>query len=287
MAMFLTPSNGQAFLIDEWADVMSESARKIETETGPPAKLWTERFSGMEFIWVEGGCFKMGSPPHAVGRDSDEEPVHKACVSSFWMGKYEVTQGQWRTIMRGNPSKFRNVDTHPVEKIGIVDAKALAERLSKQHEGHAKFRLPTEAEWEFVCRERGLRKVYPGSQQLETTSWFKENSLGSTQIVGTLAPNSLGFYDMGGNVWEWVSDSYDRFGYRKHKENNPVNMSQSDSFVIRGGSWREHSSAIRCANRGFNKFSRKRSDVGVRLVVLIEEQYVEEPVLEDINTIPF
>ncbi|MBF0445629.1 MAG: SUMF1/EgtB/PvdO family nonheme iron enzyme, partial [Magnetococcales bacterium] len=222
------------------------------------------------------------------GRDSDEAPVHKACVSNFWLGKYEVTQGQWQTIMQSNPSKFRKGNDYPVERVDYAAVTRLTKKLNKLHQGEALFRLPTETEWEFVCRERGRRNVFPSREALDKTSWFRDNSRQSTHITGSLMPNSLGFYDIGGNVWEWMQDTYDSNAYSKTKQDNPTFKDEGLSNVIRGGSFKEHSTALRCANRGFNKFSNKRDDVGVRLVVIIEKQEVlkREPP-PDINIIPF
>jgi formylglycine-generating enzyme required for sulfatase activity len=288
VAQLLHPSLGEAFIVDEWADTMPIKKQQITTKTGLPTKLWAESFSGMEFIWVKGGCYKAGSPNREKGRDADESPVHTACVSNFWMGKHEVTQGQWRSIMQSNPSKFRKGNDYPVERVDFAAVNRLTKRLNKLHIGEALFRLPTESEWEFVCREGGRRNVYPGRQSLSKTSWYRDNSRKSTHITGSKIPNSLGFYDIGGNVWEWVEDTYDRDGYRKSKKHNQAYKGKGLSNVIRGGSWNEHSSALRCANRGFNKFSNKREDVGVRLVVIIEKQDVEiEDVVPDINIIPF
>ncbi|MBF0194187.1 MAG: formylglycine-generating enzyme family protein [Magnetococcales bacterium] len=285
----LLPANGEAFLVNEWADTMPLKKPKIASKPEVPTKLWTESFSGMEFIWVKGGCYKAGSPTREKGRDSDEGPVHTACVPSFWMGKHEVTQGQWQTIMQYNPSKYRKGNKYPVERVDFAAVNAITQRLNKLHIGEAKFRLPTEAEWEYVCREGGQRNVFPGRQSLHRISWYRENSRQSPQITGSRLPNRFGIYDIGGNVWEWVQDTYDRNGYRKIKVNNPLyNNENGLSRVIRGGSWKENSSALRCANRGFNKFSNKRDDVGVRLVVIVEKQKIEEEEAPtDINIIPF
>ena len=280
-------TESEAFLVDEWAEISTgEDASKIVVETAAPTKQWQDSFSGMEFVWVEGGCFKMGSPPRADGRDSDEQPVHSTCLSGYWMGKSEVTQAQWRSIMRSNPSKFKKGDNHPVERIGFAEAIELADRLSKMHKDKAQFRLPTEAQWEYACREGGHNIEYPGENHINKLAWHLSNSSDSTQATATRFPNRLGLYDMSGNVWEWVEDTYDRHGYSKHQPQQPLYKGPGLHQVIRGGSWREGTDALRCANRGFNKFSQKRSDLGVRLVAQINPAPPEKAPV-DTNVIPF
>jgi formylglycine-generating enzyme len=288
LLLFLSPSLGEAFMIEEWMEVISgEDAQKIKTISNPPSKVWQEGLSGMKFIMVAGGCYKMGSPPRADGRDSDEQPVHSVCLSDFWIGKHEVTQAEWRTIMRSNPSKFNRGDHFPVERVSYDDAIKLAKRLTEQHNGRAVFSLPTEAQWEYVCREGGLRTTFPGIEDIKKIAWLKDNSSNATNNTGTRLPNRLGIYDMSGNVWEWVQDSYDRFGYGKHQASNPLYDGQGIYRGVRGGSWRDSPEALRCANRGFSKFSEKRSDIGVRLVVQVntKEKKEELPPIEAV--LPF
>ncbi|MBF0447077.1 MAG: formylglycine-generating enzyme family protein [Magnetococcales bacterium] len=284
--LFLLPVSSQAFLLNEWAEISQDEPQNQESGSGQPTKLWIETHSGMDFIWLPGGCYKMGSPPRADGRDADEQPVHRVCVSGFWMGKNEVTQAQWRTIMRSNPAQFNKGDDHPVERVDFDEVTRLTQRLNKQYDGKAVFRLPTEAEWEYACREGGLRTPYPGVDPLEKIAWFKGNSLDSTQQTGSRLPNRLGLYDMSGNVWEWVQDSYDKFSYNHHQENDPKFEEKGEFRVIRGGSWKEGREALRCANRGFNLFSSKRPDVGVRLVVFVKQQKAMKEQL-DLNILPF
>ncbi|MBF0454366.1 MAG: formylglycine-generating enzyme family protein [Magnetococcales bacterium] len=287
VSMLFLPTRGEAFLLDEWAEILvGEDAQKIRDQSNPPTQLWEETLSGMTFIFVKGGCYKMGSPPYAHERDADEDPVHRVCLSDFWMGKKEVTQAQWRTIMHSNPAYFQKGDRHPVERVDHDEVLRLTQRLNKLYNGKATFRLPTEAEWEYVCRDGGLREPFPGSHFIDKLGFYRENSSNSTQPTGTLFPNRLGFHDLSGNVWEWVQDSYDRLGYGKHQTNSPVVETKGLYKVIRGGSWREGESALRCANRGFEHAGKKRPDIGVRLVVMVKAQEKKEP-LPDINVIPF
>ncbi len=296
--MLCRPEPSHAYLIDEWAEVFPEAAAKrLQVADNPPAKMWREELSGMEFIWVEGGCYKMGSPPRASGRDSDEEPVREKCVAGFWMGIYEVTQAQWRTIMRSNPSRFKTSDDHPVERVNYDDAVAMVERLNNQYRDRATFSLPTEAQWEFACREGGLRRVYPGVEHINKMAWLRDNSRNSTQVTGSRMPNLLGLYDMSGNVWEWVQEAYDRNGYEMQSASRdmddmkikrpPREKHQGLHRVIRGGSWRDAPDALRCANRGFTRFSEKRPDIGLRLTVNVKPIPAPVQTIQELNALPF
>jgi formylglycine-generating enzyme len=303
----LLPANGHAFIIDEWAEIAPEDAtKKIKIDSNPPAKVWHESLSGMKFIWIEGGCYKMGSPPRADGRDSDEQPVHSVCLSDFWIGKYEVTQAEWRTIMRNNPSKFKKGDSHPVERVNFDAVTQLTKRLNDQYRGRAVFSLPTEAQWEYVCREGGSRSLYPGVEHIDKIAWHRGNSSASSQATGTRLPNRLGLYDLSGNVWEWIQDPYDRHAYGKHnsrggsdgrgkpspgskmKMADPKSLEKGLHRVVRGGSWFEAADALRCANRGFSKFSTKRPDIGVRLTVMVNSGEIKETTtVPTLNVLPF
>ncbi|MBF0380202.1 MAG: formylglycine-generating enzyme family protein [Magnetococcales bacterium] len=289
IATLVFPTHAKAYLINEWAEIATITPDEFDIKSDVPTKIWRDSFSGMEFVHVKGGCFKMGSPPRADGRDSDEQPVHNVCLSDFWVGQKEVTQAQWRTVMRSNPSKFRKGDNHPVERVSHPDAIRLVNRLNEQHKGKAVFSLPTEAQWEYVCREGGLRSIYPGREGINKIAWQRENSGDSTQVTGTKLPNLLGVHDLGGNVWEWVQDTYEWYGYSKHKTNNPVFKGKGLYRGIRGGSWNDGSNALRCTNRGFTKFSDKREDVGVRLVVFVKQPPKEERREEEssIDVLPF
>lgn len=193
-----------------------------------------EKMDMMEFVFVKGGCFQMGSNDG----ESDEEPVHEVCVSDFAIGKYEVTQGQWQAVMGSNPSRFSSCSPDcPVEAVGWNDVKEFIKKLNGLTGKN--YRLPTEAEWEYACRSGGKKEKYSGTNDdgsLTDYAWYYENSGNKTHKVGTKKPNGLGIYDMIGNVDEWVEDTYSETAYSSHSRNNPINTGGSDR-VVRGGSW--------------------------------------------------
>ena len=185
---------------------------------------------------VEGGSFTMGCT-HPKGEKhtyADELPTHKVTVNSFYLGQFEVTQALWVAVMGQNPSKWIGNDSLPVEQISWNDAQIFIARLS-QITGY-RFRLPTEAEWEFAARggNRSHNTPYPGVRsQLWETSWCCINSDGHSHPVGRLKPNELGLYDMGGNVMEWCSDWMT--AYTSQPQNCPQGPRTGENRILRGG----------------------------------------------------
>jgi formylglycine-generating enzyme required for sulfatase activity len=221
--------------------------------------IWTDPVAGMEFVFVPGGCFQMGSNSGY----SDEKPVHEVCLNGYWIGKYEVTQVQWRKIMGSNPSKFKSGKDYPVETVSGHDAQQYISKL-KQLSGNS-FSLPTEAQWEYAARSGGRNQKYAGGNNADSVAWYDSNSGGKTHRVGTKSPNGLDLYDMSGNVWEWCEDVYDKKAYSKHSRNNPLVTSGSNSRVLRGGSWRDDPRDVRAAFRHRFSADLRRSRVGFRL----------------------
>ncbi|MCD4678717.1 MAG: SUMF1/EgtB/PvdO family nonheme iron enzyme [Desulfobacula sp.] len=225
----------------------------------PHKKTWTDPATGMEFVWVPKGCYQMGSN----SGDSDEKPVHVVCLDGFWIGRYEVTQGQYKKIMGRNPSSFRG-DARPVEKVSWNDAKKFISRLNQKSD--SRFILPFEAQWEYAARSGGKNQKYSGGSDVGRFAWYDSNSGGKTHNVGTKSPNGLGIYDMSGNVWEWCEDVYDKKAYFKHSRNNPVVTSGGSRRVDRGGSWFNSSGGVRCADRSGSRPSSTYDYLGFRLV---------------------
>ncbi|NGZ07243.1 MAG: formylglycine-generating enzyme family protein [Magnetococcales bacterium] len=251
----------QAALINEWEPLDLEGNTKKTTwmvKTGQP---WRDPTSDVALLWIEGGCFQMGSPPRADGRETDEGPVHEACVNGFWLGETEVTQGQWRRVMHNNPSRFRKGDHYPVENVSREEVNEFIATLNSKMRLNVRFRLPTEAEWEFACREGGQRIVYPGGSDPGRMAWYGSNSHATSHPVGQRTANRLGLKDMSGNVWEWVQTPYHP-GYNAP----PSGSTNYDTFyTIRGGGWPDDPTALRCANRGFQSLASRRPDLGLRL----------------------
>jgi formylglycine-generating enzyme required for sulfatase activity len=241
--------------------------------------LWNKcPATGMEFVWIAGGEFQMGDT-FKEGHSS-EQPVHKVCLDGYFLGRYEVTQGQWQQVMNANPSRFKNGDRYPVETVSWYDIQEFIKIL--QLLSGRRYGLPTEAQWEYAAREGG-RKVRFGHGQ-DTIDPTQANFDGrkqgvmpfllvgeyrmSTTPVGHFPPNALGVYDMAGNVWEWCADVWDDNAYKKHARQNPVSTSGSSSRVLRGGSWYDYPGLCRSANRDWNDPSNRSGYFGFRLVLL-------------------
>lgn len=186
---------------------------------------------------VEGGTFRMGctNPNGAKHYYDNEFPVHEVKVSSFYMGQYEVTQNLWRAVMGENPSYWHDNDSLPVEQISWDDAQVFITRLS-QMTGR-RFRMPTEAEWEFAARggNKTHGYVFPGTEgNIGAYVWYGGNSSSRTHPVGQKLPNELGLYDMGGNVWEWCYDWMSE--YADTPQENPRGPKHGENRILRGGS---------------------------------------------------
>jgi formylglycine-generating enzyme required for sulfatase activity len=243
------------------------SLHKPNTHPQKPTdqKQWQDKTTGMVFVHIKGGCYEMGCGEWTGQCDPDELPVHKVCVDDFWMGQYEVTQKEWQIIMEKNPSMSAYGSHYPVEKVSWEDVQTFIKKLEKK--SNQNFRLPTEAEWEFACRSGGKNQKYAGrSLDINHLGWFKDNSMYITHGVGIKAPNSLGLYDMSGNVSEWCMDAYQTEAYKKHHKNKPQ-VKHGNIKVVRGGDWSDKYNHLRCADRrGYAKNLRSK-DIGFRLIV--------------------
>ena len=197
----------------------------------------------LEMIWCEPGSFMMGSPVAEEGR-FDDEPLHPVTLTrGFWLGKYEVTQRQWQSVMGDNPSKFKNPD-HPVEGVSWEDCNAFISRLNVVLGGVARF--PTEAEWEYACRA-GSSGAVSGNGQLMEMAWYDANSGNETHDVGKNLSNAWGFYDMHGNVLEWCYDWFGKLDTLSHID--PKGPPTGSFRVLRGGCWFFYARDCRSAYR--------------------------------------
>jgi len=231
-----------------------------------PGEIWREPVTGMELVWVPEGCYQMGCGSWTGNCDSDEKPVHEVCVDGFWMGKYEVTQGEWQKVMGSNPYSFKKGENYPVETVSWEDAKEFIRKLNSRNGGRFVLRLPTEAEWEYACRSGGKQEKYSGGGSVDQVAWYGSNSGGSTHLVGSKAANGLGIYDMSGNIWEWCEDIYASDAYSKHSRSNPIYNAGGSRRVIRGGSWNFGPADVRCANRGGSEPAYRGDRLGFRLL---------------------
>ncbi len=221
---------------------------------------YTDQTTGMEFVSVKGGCFEMGDL-FGDGED-DEKPEHEVCVDDFYMGRYEVTQDQYRKITGNNPSKLKGGKL-PVENMSWNDAQNFIHKLNNI--SGQNYRLPTEAEWEYAARSGGKLEKWAGTNnksELERYAWYRGNK---THTVGQKEPNGLGLFDMSGNVWEWCSDWYDKNYYSLSPHNNPHGSSKGSGRVIRGGSAFSYAWNVRTADRfGYGPSLRLRYRPGYR-----------------------
>lgn len=194
---------------------------------------------------VDGGTFTMGATAEMDYPDaemdypySEEKPTHKVTLSSYSIGETEVTQALWQAVMGNNPSCFKG-NNLPVEQVSWDDCQTFINKLNDLT--GQRFRLPTEAEWEFAARGGNWSNhtQYSGSSSLDEVAWYGGNSGRKTHPVKTKKPNELGIYDMTGNVWEWCQDWYqDWYGsYSSSSQYNSTGQSSGSDRVIRGGSW--------------------------------------------------
>lgn len=235
---------------------------------------------GMELVYVPAGSFMMGSEN---GRAS-ETPVHQVIFSEgFYMGRYEVTQAQWKAVMGNNPSKFKG-DNLPVENVSWNDAQEFVKKLNAQDDvielnGYT-YRLPTEAEWEYASRagnsgDYATGSLEPGSVLLDAIAWYDENSGRKTHAVGTKRANAFGLYDMYGNVWELCEDVYkDSYndapsdGSAWKGRGGLMGSLEKKDRVLRGGSWYEPAATLRSAYRSHNTTDFRSGELGFRVVAV-------------------
>ena len=198
----------------------------------------------MEFEWIPSGEFVMGSSEYEEGISSYEGPVHQVMIEkAFYMGKYEVTQAQWRAVMGDNPSYFEGDDNLPVEQVSWDDAQEFIRKLNAK-EGTDKYRLPSEAEWEYACRAGTTTRYSFGDSDanLGECAWYRDNSGEKTHPVGEKKPNPWGLYDMHGNVWEWVQDVWHDNYDGAPNDGSAWESGDSTKRVNRGGGWCDRAS---------------------------------------------
>ncbi len=210
-----------------------------------------------DLVRIPAGCFQMGSPASEAYRDSDERQ-HRVCVNSFEIGKYEVTQGQWQAVMGDNPSAFQRGNDYPVEGVSWNDIQAYLQKLNART--GRKYRLPTEAEWEYACRGGVAGQRYCGGDDPDRLAWYNDSQ---THPVGRKAANGYGLYDMSGNVWEWTCSLYDKdYG---GAESRCTDNNTSGPLAVRGVSWSYSPGWVRSAGRYGNVPTGRNNYLGFRL----------------------
>ena len=223
--------------------LLSAVAPKLEEALEKATKRFTlPGGASLEMVWIPAGAFTMGSPWSEDGRGTDEGPVHEVTISKgFYLGKYEVTQGQWEAVMGTTPWRgedyVRSGSDYPAVYVSWEDTQAFIGRLNSAA-GSEVYRLPTEAEWEYACRAGTTTRWSFGDDESQLTyyAWYDKNKnseLDTAHRVGTKRANPWGLYDMHGNVWEWVRDWYYDNYYRSSLV-DPLGPSIGSDRVVRG-----------------------------------------------------
>lgn len=239
--------------------------RVVKLTPPPPLVLTTgsrAQFGGMEFVYIPAGSFQMGGDKY-----DNEKPVHQVTISEgFYLGKYEVTQGEWERIMGSNPSRFKENTRLPVEGVSWEDVQIFIRKLNER-EGKEVYRLPSEAEWEYACRA-GTSGDYAGN--LDAMGWYKGNAGDKTHPVGEKSPNGWGLYDMHGNVREWCGDWYGEKYYQSSPSEDPRGPNTGSHWVIRGGSWDDYGDRRRPTARNARPPGYRDFRIGFRILRMVD-----------------
>ncbi|HXI03356.1 MAG TPA: formylglycine-generating enzyme family protein [Candidatus Saccharimonadales bacterium] len=225
----------------------------------------------MEFVLIAPGEFTMGTPADEPDREAQEVQHRVRLTKAFYLGRYEVTQDQWRTVMGSNPSHFSGCGgSCPVESVSFLDIGEFISKLEALAGG--RFRLPTEAEWEYACRAGTTTPFAFGTELTEKEANIQEEptapgdraDLQGTVPVGSYAPNAWGLFDMHGNVWEWCEDRHCPYGTGAQVD--PLGSCDSGVRIIRGGSWYYGADSARCGLRYTHHDEDSGPSLGFRLV---------------------
>lgn len=197
--------------------------------------------SNLEMVYVEGGTFQMGYQAEKGGQNknsNDTKPIYSVTLDSFHIGKFMITQEQYQAVMGKDSNSYSKGDKLPTDIISWSGALEFIQKLNEKT--GKKFRLPTEAEWEYVARGGNQSKgfIYAGSNNIDEVAWYDKNSGNQTHEVGLKMSNELGIYDLTGNVWEWCGDCYKPDFYEKIGDlKNPIDKNTVESYVLRGGAY--------------------------------------------------
>ena len=243
----------------------SSSVASGSSSSGNTITIPVKNGISIDMVRVEAGTFTMGATPEMKNPNNDEKPTHRVTLTNdYYISKYEVTQALWQAVMGKKPSKFKG-DNLPVEQVSWDDCQKFINKLNRIT--GKKFRLPTEAEWEYAARggkkSRGYQ--YSGSNNLSDVAWYLDNSGEKTHAVGSKQANELGIYDMSGNVWEWCQDWYGE--YNSSSQVNPIGANSGPYRVYRGASWSKAARLCRSSCRDCYMPSYRDFNIGLRLVL--------------------
>jgi sulfatase modifying factor 1 len=262
LVAMLYQATGVSQACEDTPIVVASSAYTVSGRTSIPGNTLADLNSGMEFVHVTGGCYCMGADARSGLRDAT--PTHEVCVDDYYIGKYEVTQAQWREIMGSNPSTVSSCgDNCPVVDVSWQEVQEFTRRLNERT--GKTYRLPTEAEWEYAVRSGGMQE--PAARANAASADGKR----VLRPIGWSQPNGLGIYDMQGSVWEWTNDWYSTNYYKQSQKFNPEGPENGHYRVLRGGSWDDTAQSIQPTMRVRYEPWVKRSWVGFRL--LSPDQY--------------
>jgi formylglycine-generating enzyme required for sulfatase activity len=239
------------------------------------ADVWVEPRTGMVFVPIPAGRFVMGSPASEPHRQ-DTEVAHDVTISKpIWLGRFEVTQGQWHTVTGSSPSRFDGDPRRPVESVNWFEVQEFLRRLSATS-SDSRFRLPTEAEWEYACRAGTTTPYHVGASlgtgqaRVDPRRPDDPSGLpasGGPMPVGSFAPNAWGLHDMHGNVWEWTDGGFCE--YPMTHVTDPHATCRTPLKAIRGGSWYFRADSARCAARYTHRPEDRGFSLGFRVVRVV------------------
>jgi formylglycine-generating enzyme required for sulfatase activity len=274
-----TPTGLPMWTVEFETVTVDETGQIIKRDSSNQAKFFKEDLGNgitLEMVYIPGGSFKMGSPAGEKRRFSDESPQHDVNVPAFYMGRFEVTQEQYQQVMGKNPSNFKGAK-RPVEQVSWSDAIAFCNKLS-QKTGR-KYRLPSEAEWEYACRAGTKTPFYFGETITTELANYNGESiyaaepkgkyLGQTTEVGSFPPNAFGLYDMHGNVSEWCQDTWHDSYEGAPKDGSAWGDNNNDSHLLRGGSWDDNPRFCRSADRNLDDPAYSGYNIGFRVVCVV------------------
>lgn len=233
----------------------------------PPSVESVKDANGIEFILIPAGTFTIGTV-FTADVNPDEVPQQSVTISRpFYLSRYEVTQAQWESIMEKNPSEFVG-EEHPVDSVSWEAVQTFIGKLNEKA-GTKRYRLPTEAEWEYAARAGTETVRYWGdsADEMDQYAWYEDNSGKQSRPVGRLKPNAWGLHDMLGNVWEWCQNWYSIKPYTSEPVTDPQGPSEGVSKVVRGGSWSNYASLVRAAYRFELNPTYRRRNIGLRLLM--------------------
>ncbi|MEO7273716.1 MAG: formylglycine-generating enzyme family protein [Vicinamibacterales bacterium] len=252
------------------AAALAWQAPRLRAPQPTPSPGWRDRYTGMTFVRLGPGTFRMGTPPDEAQREAQEVP-HTVTLSPFYLSRYEVTQAEWQRVMGHNPSQFQDCGPRcPVENVNWFEVQQFIRRLNG--ESQPGFRLPTEAEWEFACRAGGglpfgtTATLSSADANINGNVPYRATPgllRGRPTPVGQFAANPWGLFDLSGNVWEWMEDW--TCPYATDEQTDPVGRCGSDTRVIRGGSWLFDGASARCGLRYTHRPQDRGYSLGVRL----------------------